>query len=69
MAGADKKFYWADAAIDGNKVVLGCKAVAEPVAVRYGWANNPDVNLYNGGGLPASPFRSDDWPGITFGKN
>ena len=69
VAGADKKFYWADAAIEGNKVVLRCKDVAEPVAVRYGWANNPDVNVYNGAGLPASPFRSDDWPGITFGKN
>ena len=68
MAGDDKKFYWADAAIQGNKIVLTCKEVADPVAVRYGWANNPEVNVYNAAGLPASPFRSDQWPGATFGK-
>ena len=37
----------------------------QPVAVRYGWANNPVCNLYNKEGLPASPFRTDDWPGVT----
>jgi sialate O-acetylesterase len=42
--------------------------VAKPVAVRYGWANNPTVNLYNKAGLPASPFRTDDFPTITMEK-
>ncbi len=65
VAGEDKKFVWADAKIEGNSVVVKSPAVAKPVAVRYGWANNPDANLYNGAGLPASPFRSDEWPGIT----
>jgi len=43
--------------------------VAAPVAVRYGWADNPPVNLVNGAGLPAVPFRTDDWPGRTAPKN
>ncbi|WP_345328827.1 sialate O-acetylesterase [Mucilaginibacter defluvii] len=68
IAGADKKFYWADARIEGNKVIVSSADVAAPVAVRYGWANNPDCNLYNADDLPASPFRTDDWQGITFGK-
>jgi sialate O-acetylesterase len=61
IAGADKNWAWADAKIDGNTVVVSCDAVAAPVAVRYGWANNPACNLYNKEGLPASPFRTDDW--------
>ena len=62
MAGADKKFYWADAVIRGNKVIVTCKEVAEPVAVRYAWADNPDdANLMNKEGLLASPFRTDEW--------
>jgi sialate O-acetylesterase len=65
IAGADHKFFWAEARIEGNTVVLSSKDVAKPVAVRYGWADNPVVNLYNGANLPASPFRTDDWPGIT----
>jgi len=68
LAGADKEFHWADAAIEGKKVVLTCGEVDEPVAVRYGWADNPDVNLYNGAGLPACPFRSDEWPGVSADK-
>jgi len=69
MAGKDKKFYWAKGFIRDNKVILSCDNVKEPVAVRYGWANNPDdVNLYNIEGLPASPFRTDDWPGVTLGR-
>jgi sialate O-acetylesterase len=67
VAGADKKFHWAKAEIvDGKTVVVYSPTVAQPVAVRYGWADNPDdVNLYNKEGLPANPFRTDNWPGIT----
>ena len=59
IAGEDKKFQWADAAIQGETVVVSSPKVERPVAVRYGWANNPDCNLYNKEGLPASPFRTD----------
>ncbi|MCX5759171.1 MAG: sialate O-acetylesterase [Candidatus Hydrogenedentes bacterium] len=69
VAGDDKKFVWADAAIEGKTVVVSSSKVPKPVAVRYGWAHNPECNFYNGAGLPASPFRTDDWPGITAGKN
>lgn len=65
VAGEDKKFVWANAKIDGDKVIVSSEEVAAPVAVRYGWANNPFCNLHNGVGLPASPFRTDDWPGVT----
>jgi sialate O-acetylesterase len=68
VAGADKVFHWADARIDGETAIVSSSLVATPVAVRYGWAGNPDCNLYNQEGLPASPFRSDDWPGITVDK-
>lgn len=68
IAGSDKKFYWADAEIIGNSVVVSSNKVKNPVAVRYAWANNPICNLINDAGLPASPFRTDDWPGITFNK-
>lgn len=68
IAGLDHVFHWADAVIQGNEVVVSCKEVENPIAVRYAWAANPVCNLYNGAGLPASPFRTDDWPGITFGK-
>lgn len=70
VAGQDHKFAWAKAVIVGkNQVVVTSDQVPQPVAVRYGWANNPDVNLVNSAGLPASPFRTDDWPGITSGVN
>jgi len=61
IAGVDKKFYPARAIISGNKVIVNSANVANPVAVRYAWANNPVCNLYNGVYLPASPFRTDDW--------
>jgi sialate O-acetylesterase len=62
IAGADKKWQWADAVIDGDAVVVSSPAVAEPVAVRYAFSHNPaGANLYNRDGLPASPFRTDDW--------
>ena len=69
MAGLDHKFHWADATIEGNEVVVTCPEVSFPVAVRYAWANNPVCNLYNGAGLPTSPFRTDDWQGNTYGNN
>ncbi len=66
IAGADQKFVWADAKIDGDTVVVSSPQVPHPVAVRYAWGDNPEgCNLYNGAGLPASPFRTDDWPGVT----
>ncbi len=65
IAGADRKFVWADAKIVGSQVVVSSPMVKGPVAVRYGWANNPEVNLINKSGLPASPFRTDTWPGLT----
>ena len=68
IAGADHKFYWADAKIVGNCVEVSCKDVPRPLAVRYAWAHNPLGNLYNGAGLPASPFRTDNWQGVTINK-
>lgn len=62
LAGEDRQFAWADARIDGDSVVVSSPKVKQPVAVRYGWAGNPEVSLFNKAGLPASPFRSDDWP-------
>jgi sialate O-acetylesterase len=68
IAGADRKFVWADARIDGQTVVASSDKVPEPAAVRYGWADNPVCNLYDKEGLPATPFRTDDWPGVTANK-
>lgn len=66
IAGEDHQFVWANAIIKGeNEVAVASPKVKNPVAVRYGWASNPEVNLYNDEGLPASPFRTDDWKGIT----
>ena len=65
VAGADKKFVWADAQVVGDTLVVSSAEVKSPAAVRYAWANNPDCNLINKCGLPASPFRTDDWPGVT----
>ncbi|MGI5974720.1 MAG: sialate O-acetylesterase [Paludibacter sp.] len=65
IAGADHKFYWADAGIEGDEIIVSSPEVKFPVAVRYAWADNPICNLYNGAGLPASPFRTDNWRGIT----
>jgi sialate O-acetylesterase len=59
VAGADKKFVWAKAAIKDNKVIMWSNEVQRPVAVRYAWADNPDgANLCNKEGLPASPFEA-----------
>lgn len=65
MAGPDHRFHWATARVVDGEVVVTCPEVTFPMAVRYAWANNPDCNLVNGAGLPASPFRTDDWPGLT----
>jgi len=66
IAGADRNFVWANARITPlNRVEVWSEQVSRPVAVRYGWSDNPECNLYNGAGLPASPFRTDDWPGVT----
>ena len=63
IAGANRKFVWADATIDGETLVVSNPDVASPEAVRYGWADNPiSCGLFNSAGLPASPFRTDDWP-------
>lgn len=65
IAGEDKKFVWADAKIEGNSIVVSSSQVSSPVAVRYAWHINPVCNLFNKADLPASPFRTDSWPGIT----
>ncbi len=62
IAGEDRKFVWADAEIQGDHVIVSSPQVPKPVAVRYAWADNPECNLVNEAGLPASPFRTDDWP-------
>ena len=70
IAGIDKKFHWAKGEImNDHTVVIYSDEVKNPVAVRFGWADNPDdLNLYNQEGLPAVPFRTDDWKGVTAGK-
>jgi len=65
IAGEDRSFVDAQARIEGHTVVVSSPRAPRPVAVRYGWANNPPCNLYNAAGLPASPFRTDDWPLLT----
>jgi sialate O-acetylesterase len=68
IAGQDRKFVNADAKIEGNKVVVSSPDVKQPVAVRYSWANFPLGNLWNKEGLPATPFRTDEFPMITAPK-
>jgi sialate O-acetylesterase len=65
IAGAERKFHWAIAAIEGDSIVVSSPDVLRPIAVRYAWGDSPHCNLFNKDGLPASPFRTDDWPGIT----
>ncbi|NQV40798.1 MAG: 9-O-acetylesterase [Candidatus Marinimicrobia bacterium] len=65
LAEEDGKFYWADAKIKGSKVIVTSKHVKRPVALRYAWGANPHCNLTNESGLPASPFKTDDWPDTT----
>ena len=65
ICGEDKKWVWADAKIQGSTVVVSSDKVTAPVAVRYAWADNPTCNLSSTAGLPASPFRTDDFPPVT----
>lgn len=68
IAGADKKFMWAKGYLDGNDIVLYNETIKKPEAIRYNWSNNPEGNIYNKEGLPAVPFRTDNYRGITEGK-
>ena len=61
IAGADRNFVWADATIQGDKVIALSKDVPKPVSVRYAWADMPDAGLFSVAGLPAAPFRTDTW--------
>ena len=65
IAGDDHKWYWADARIDGDTVIVSSPSVPNPKEVRYAWQSNPAATLFNGAGLPAGPFRTDTWPGMT----
>jgi sialate O-acetylesterase len=66
IAGANHIFYYAQASIEGNNIVVKSDKVPDPKAVRYGWTDAPiDANLFNLDGFPASPFRTDQWKGIT----
>ncbi len=70
IAGSDREFAWAKASITGSdKIEVWSDQVADPVAVRYAWADNPVNNLRSREGLPVTPFRTDDWPGITADRN
>lgn len=70
IAGADQKFVHAEAKIiSSTQMEIWSEQVENPVAVRYAWATNPVCNMYSRDGLPMTPFRTDDWPGLTFGKN
>jgi len=68
ICGPDKKFVWADAEIRGDKVIVSSSQVTDPIEVRYGWVDFPVVNLWSKAGLPATPFRTDDFPMSTAKK-
>ena len=68
IAGMDKLFHRAGAVVDGDSLLVRSADVKAPVAVRYAWSDNPVCNLINGENLPASPFRTDTWPGVTAGR-
>ena len=69
IAGPNRKWHWADAEpIAKDRLAVHSDAVPDPVAVRYAWADNPVCNVYSEEGLPLTPFRTDDWPGITINK-
>jgi len=65
IAGADHKWYPADAHVFGDTIIVSSSSVQTPRAVRYAWQSNPTADMYNRAGLPMVPFRTDDWPGLT----
>jgi len=65
IAGEDQKWFWADARIEGDTIVVSSPSVPKPQEVRYAWQANPAATVFNWAGLPAAPFRTDHWPGIT----
>jgi sialate O-acetylesterase len=65
IAGKDRQWHWAEARIEGDAIAVSSPEVPQPEAARYAWQSCPAATLYNGAGLPAVPFRTDDWPGIT----
>jgi sialate O-acetylesterase len=65
VAGEDHKWHWADARIEGDTVIVSSPSTPNPIEVRYAWQSNPLATLFNGAGLPAAPFRTDNWPGLT----
>ncbi len=65
IAGEDHKWYWGDARVKGSTIVVSSPSVPKPKEVRYAWQSNPAATLFNGAGLPAVPFRTDSWPGMT----
>ncbi|HUQ70617.1 MAG TPA: sialate O-acetylesterase [Planctomycetaceae bacterium] len=70
IAGEDKKFVTAQGKVTGpNTIEVWSDSVTNPVAVRYAWADNPVCNVYSNDGLPLTPFRTDDWPGVTASAN
>ncbi len=68
IAGEDGMWYWADARLEGNTITVAAGSVPNPKFVRYAWQSNPLATLFNGAGLPAVPFRTDDFPGVTDAK-
>jgi sialate O-acetylesterase len=65
VAGADHQWHWADAKLDGDTIIVSSPMVPDPKAARYAWQSNPAATLFNGAGFPATPFRTDDWSGLT----
>lgn len=65
VAGKDRQWHWAEAKVEGDSVIVSSPDVPDPQAARYAWQANPAANLFNRAGLPAVPFRSDNWPGVT----
>ena len=61
IAGPDRVFYPAEAMVQNGKIIVFSPEVSIPLAARYGWADNPDCNLYGENGLPVAPFRTDCW--------
>lgn len=69
ICGEDHHWVWADARIEGQTMVVDSSQIAKPIAVRYGWADNPTVNLANEAGLTAAPFRTDSFAALTANRH